>query len=197
MVQAQTVIEVSDWGDFCKRQKERGVKFKTINAKYFLKIKQIVIFVLLSTTSLNTKILVMKQMNVYLNFDGKCEEAIHFYKDAIGGEIISVMRFGDAGMEGVNEMDEAAKQRVMHSEFKSEGVWLMASDSMPGQPVTGSSQVSLNLMFDTEAEQTAVFDKLSAGGQVSMELQDTFWGARFGLCTDKYGINWMFNCDKK
>ena len=132
----------------------------------------------------------MKNVNVYLNFGGKAEEALNFYKDCMGGEIVSMQRYGDSPMDMPKEM----KSRVMHAEFKSEGVYFMASDGQPGQPLTAGNVVSLSLNLDDRDEQTQIFDKLSDGGNVMMPLSDQFWGARFGMLTDKYGVNWMLNC---
>lgn len=134
----------------------------------------------------------MKQLNFYLNFPGNCEEALHFYADCLGGKIDSLQRFGDAP----GDYDEATKKLVMHATFSAGEIMFMASDHMPGTPVTSGNQVSLSLNLTDEAEQTAIFEKLSAGGNVTMELQDTFWGARFGMLVDKYGLSWMTNCDK-
>lgn len=131
----------------------------------------------------------MKQLNVYLCFSGNCEEALNFYKDCLGGEIVSLQRFGDAPMESA----EADKQRVMHAEFKAEGIYFMASDSMPGQTLRSGEMVQLSINLTDAAEQENIFQKLSAGGNVDMPLQDTFWGASFGMLTDKYGIKWMLN----
>lgn len=131
----------------------------------------------------------MKQLNVYLAFPGNCEEALHFYKDCLSGEITSLQRYGDTPVEA----SEEHKQRVMHAEFKADGIYFMASDSMPGQSVTPGEAVQLSINLTDATEQEAIFSKLSAGGRVDMPLQDTFWGARFGMLTDKYGIHWMLN----
>jgi PhnB protein len=135
----------------------------------------------------------MKSLQVYLTFNGNCEEALNFYKTCIGGEILSLQRFSEAPMP----CDDAHKSLVMHAEFKSEEVYLMASDSMPETQVSGGNNTTLNLNFTDEQEQATVFEKLTAGGVIMMPLQDTFWGARFGMFTDKFGISWMTNCEKK
>lgn len=131
----------------------------------------------------------MKQLNIYLAFPGTCEEALHFYKDCLGGEIVSLQRFGDAPVESTEDQ----KQLVMHAEFKADGIYLMASDGHPGQPLQPGEMVHLSINLTDAAEQENIFSKLSAGGRVDMPLQDTFWGARFGMLTDKYGIRWMLN----
>ena len=134
----------------------------------------------------------MKQLGIYLTFPGNCEEALNFYKESLGGKIESLQRFG----ETPQKVSDDYKKKVIHAQFKAEGVEFMASDSMDGKPVTNGSNVSLSIDLNDEKEQGKVFEKLSVGGLVSMPLQETFWGARFGMVTDKFGINWMLNCAK-
>jgi PhnB protein len=131
----------------------------------------------------------MKNLNVYLNFPGNCEEALHFYQGCFGGEILSMKRFGDSPMES----PEAHKQRIMHAEFKAEGIYFMASDTMPDDESTGGNVVQLSINLTDATEQEQLFKRLSEGGTVLMPLQDTFWGAAFGMLTDKFGIRWMLN----
>jgi len=135
----------------------------------------------------------MKGFNPYLNFNGSCREALEFYKDCFNGEIAQMTTFGDSQM-GETEKE---KSMIMHSVFKAGSIFFMASDSMPNQPVQSGSNVTLNIDFQETADQKKVFDKLASGGKVTMPLQDTFWGARFGMLTDKFGINWMTNCELK
>ena len=135
----------------------------------------------------------MKTLNAYLFFPGTCEEALNFYQTSIGGEIASLMRFSDAPMP----VAEENAQRVMHAEFRSGDLYFMASDGMPGDDVTPGNSVQLSLNFDDTAEQETVFNSLADGGSVEMALDNTFWGARFGILTDRYGIRWMLNCDLK
>lgn len=134
----------------------------------------------------------MKQLNPYLAFAGTCREALNFYKDCLGGEILAMSTFGESPMPTSDE----TKDRVMHAEFKADGVYFMASDSMPDHPVQNGNSISMSLNFTDAQEQQDAFNKLSAGGQVTMPLQDTFWGATFGMLTDKFGINWMLNYQK-
>lgn len=141
----------------------------------------------------------MQQLGVYLTFPGKCEEALHFYKNCFDGEILSLQRFGEMPQEqGSPEMPEDFKQKVMHSEFKAGDLYFMASDDMyhKSELVMGSN-LTLSLNFGSEKEQEKVFNRLAEGGKITMPLEDTFWGARFGMLTDKYGFHWMVNCDKK
>lgn len=131
----------------------------------------------------------MKQLNVYLAFPGTCEEALIFYKTCFGGEITSMQRFGDSPVES----SEEHKQKIMHAEFKADGMYFMASDGMPGQPVPSGEMVTLSINLSDGAEQERIFNSLAEGGKVTMPLGETFWGAVFGMVTDKFGIPWMLN----
>lgn len=131
----------------------------------------------------------MKQFNVYLTFPGNCEEALKFYETALGGEITAINRFGDSPVEAA----EADKNRVIHAEFKADGIYFMASDSMPGQPINSGDMVTLSINLTDGTEQERIFNALAEGGKVTMALQETFWKAVFGMVTDKYGIHWMLN----
>lgn len=133
----------------------------------------------------------MKNLNVYLHFNGNCREALQFYKEALGGEIATMSTFGDSPVES----PEGTKDYVMHAEFKSDGIYFMASDTTPDNPVSPGSNVTLSINLSDKSEQTRIFGQLSAGGHVIMELQDTFWGAHFGMLSDKFGVNWMLNCE--
>ena len=135
----------------------------------------------------------MTNLNPYLTFAGNAEEAINFYKECLGGEIVSMNYFDTAPMD----VPEDYKKKVMHVTLKFEGGLLMASDSMPENKVNVGNNISLSIGLDDLQKADNYFNKLSAGGKVIMEMQDTFWGARFGMLTDRYGINWMINCELK
>lgn len=135
----------------------------------------------------------MKSLNVYLFFAGRCKEALTFYKECLGGEVTPMQTFG----EGPMEVDESQKAKIMHAEFHGDDIFFMASDGMGDEEKIDGNSITLSLNLDDETEQEDVFKKLSEGGKVIMELQDTFWDARFGMLTDKFGIRWMLNCDKK
>lgn len=85
----------------------------------------------------------------------------------------------------------------MHSTLVFGDNVIMVSDSMRGQALSGNGNVHLSIDIEDTSQMEAIFNKLSQGGKVTMPLQDAFWGARFGMLTDKFGINWMFNCEKK
>lgn len=134
----------------------------------------------------------MREMIPYLNFEGKTKEALEAYTQIFGGEITQIQTFGD-----VMDAPEDQKNRVMHANFKAEGIHIMASDGRPGQPVPVGETISLSLNLDDEAEQTRIFDALSQGGKVTQPLENAFWGARFGMVTDRFNIHWMLNCQKQ
>ena len=132
----------------------------------------------------------MKDITPYLTFNGTCRQAMTFYKDILGGDL-ELMDFASSPMEVPDE----AKNYIMHAILTSNGVTLMASDTMPNQAVTNGNSVSLSINCQSTDEINHLFNSLSDGGQITMPLEDTFWGARFGMLTDKFGTCWMFNYD--
>jgi PhnB protein len=136
----------------------------------------------------------MKSLNVYLTFDDNAKDAMTFYQQTLGGDL-QVMPFSSA--EGM-PIPPGAENRTMHATLSNGKMMLMASDTMPGMPLErGVNNYTLNIDCDDVAEQDKLWAALSGGGKVNMPLQDTFWGARFGMCVDKFGIAWMLNCEKK
>ncbi|SFI67727.1 PhnB protein [Kaistella treverensis] len=140
----------------------------------------------------------MASINAYLTFDGNCEEAFIFYKSVFGGEFPMVGRFGDMPpAEGMPPLSDDVKSRIMHITLPiSQETILMGSDTMPGvhEHQVGNN-ISLSINTDSREEADRVFHGLSVGGNVTMPLSDTFWGAYFGMWRDKFGINWMVNYD--
>ncbi|RAJ86007.1 PhnB protein [Chitinophaga dinghuensis] len=135
----------------------------------------------------------MSVLNAYLTFNGNCAEAMNFYKDIIGGEL-QVMSVKDSPMK--DQVPEAFHNQVMHAYLQKGDLKLMASDAMNGDPVTTGSNVSLALGSDDVNEADQIFNGLSAGGKITMPMGETFFAKRFGMLTDKYGLNWMINVDK-
>ena len=132
-------------------------------------------------------------LNPYLSFTGNCEEALNFYKEALGGEITELNRYAE-----MPDSPEAYKDKILHANLTIGNMSLMCSDAMPGYyEVQKGNDVTLMLGFDDEAEQTKIFEALAQGGTITMPLEDTFWQARFGSLIDKFGFNWSLNCDKK
>jgi PhnB protein len=137
----------------------------------------------------------IKKVNPYLNFNGTADKAIKLYESALGAKVETVMRFGEMPDAKFGPDD---KNRVMHAALQlGDGGVVMISDTMPDSPTTIGTNAYVALHFDDAAETASRFDALAAGGKVTMPLADTFWGAKFGMLTDAFGINWMFNCELK
>lgn len=133
----------------------------------------------------------MKGLSPYLSFDGNCREALTFYHKAFGGEL-KMMTFAEAP----GDHDPATKDLIMHGHVVKNGVVLMASDSMPGTKTIFGTSVSVSLQCGSKEEADTYFNNLAKDGKITMPLQDTFWGAYFGMLTDKFGIHWLLNYDK-
>ena len=134
------------------------------------------------------------KINPYLNFDGKAEEAMTFYKSVLGGEFEGgISYFGEApGMD----LPEDEKNRVMHISLKiSNQVTIMASDTSPsmGHVLVKGNHNYISLAPDSKEEGARIFKELSVGGKIEMNYEKTFWGAYFGSFEDKYGNGWMIN----
>ena len=130
----------------------------------------------------------MKEINTYLTFDGNCREAMEFYKQCLGAEL-QMMPFSEAQ----GELGRESKDRVMHARLSKGSTLLMASDTMPGHPYQQGNNFSVSVQCESLAEIEGFFAALGEKGKVTMALQGTFWGARFGMLTDRFGVNWMFN----
>ena len=133
----------------------------------------------------------MKEMITYLNFNGNCREAMQFYERCLGGEL-NLMPFS----EGQFDFPEDAKDRIIHARLAKGSAVLMASDTMPGMTFQEGNNFSICLNCESSQELETLFSALGEAGRITMQVQDTFWGARFGLLTDRFGINWMFNFEK-
>ena len=139
----------------------------------------------------------MAAVNVYLNFDGNCEEAFTFYKSVFGGEYPHISRFKDMpSQEGVPPMPDEIGGRIMHVSLKiSNETMIMGSDT-GGEWAPSFRQgnnFAIAITASSKEEADSLFNGLSEGGQVTMALDNTFWGDYFGMFTDKFGINWMMS----
>lgn len=133
-------------------------------------------------------------MNPYLTFEGNCREAMNFYKEALNGEL-DVQTFENAPDPSAMGVPPEHLDKIMHARLSFGESVLMASDGMPGHTFTRGNDIHISLDPKTVEATEKVFNALSEGGQITMPLQDTFWGAKFGMFTDKFGINWMINCE--
>jgi PhnB protein len=137
----------------------------------------------------------MATLNSYLNFDGTAEAAFKFYKSIFGGEFETLQYIKDMP-GGADNFPENERNRVMHVALPiGDGSVLMASDILPsaGHELTVGNNHFINVTPKSEEEATKLFNSLSAGGQITMPLEKMFWGALFGTCTDKFGVQWMVN----
>ena len=133
------------------------------------------------------------KLTPYIHFAGNAEEAMNFYAGALGGKIVSINRYGDSPMPA----DEDYKQKVMHGRLEFDGNLIMISDTFKGNEVKTDGNVQLSVDVTEDGRIDEVFKKMAEGGTVTMELQNTFWGARFGMLKDKFGVSWMFNQELK
>lgn len=134
----------------------------------------------------------MAKTNVYLNFNGNSEEAFNFYKNVFGKEISFIYRYKDVPSE--QPIPEHLAEKLMHISIQlSAETMLMGADVAPefGQHANFGNNVSIYVDTENKEEADSIFGGLSEGGVITMPLQNTFWGAYFGACIDKFGINWM------
>ena len=132
------------------------------------------------------------QLSPYLLFNGDCEQALKFYEQTLGANIESISRF--AGSPSAEHVPAEWSDKVLHATFKVDGNVLMASDAPPGhyaQPQGLSVAIGLNDRDKGER----IFNALADGGTTTMPYQKTFWASGFGMCTDRFGIPWMVNCE--
>lgn len=145
----------------------------------------------------------MASVSTYLNFSRNTEEAFNFYKSVFGGEFFGegIMRFGDIpAQEGMPPMAEEDKNLVMHVELRILDCHTLMGTDAPesmGFKVNFGNNSYINLQPDTRKETKKLFDALSNGGKVTQDLEEMFWGDYYGSCTDKFGVQWMFNCGEK
>jgi PhnB protein len=142
----------------------------------------------------------MASVNVYLTFDGKCEAAFNFYKSVFGGEFPYVGRYKDMPAEGGKAIAPEEGEKIMHMSLPiSKETMLMGSDT-GGEWASNYKQgnnFSISVNADSKEEADRIFNGLAKGGQVTMPLNNTFWGDYFGMLTDQFGINWMMSFNEQ
>lgn len=133
------------------------------------------------------------EVQPYLFFDGRCEEAIEFYRGAIGAEVLMLMRFKEnPDRDAHATLPPGAENKVMHACVRIGNTEVMASDGQcQGRPSFQGFSLSLNVPTEAEAERR--FTALAEGGQVQVPLATTFFSPRFGMVTDRFGVGWMVN----
>lgn len=141
----------------------------------------------------------MTTVNAYLTFNGNCREAFEFYKSVFGGDFTYMGTFGEMPtQEGMPAIPDSEKEKIMHISLPvSEETILMGSDT-GGEWASNflkGNNISVSINTDSQKEADRLFNELSESGNVTMPMDKTFWGAYFGMFTDKFGINWMVNFD--
>lgn len=145
----------------------------------------------------------MSQTSTYLNFSRNTREAFNFYKSVFGGEFTGggIARFGDfPPSDGLPHLAEEDKDLILHIELPILGGHVLMGSDAPesmGFNMIQGNNTHIMLQPDSRVETRELFGALSEGGKVTAELQEMFWGALYGSCTDKFGIQWMFNCPSK
>ena len=140
----------------------------------------------------------MTLVNVYLNFNGNCEEAFNFYKSVFGGEFTKVIRFKDLATAGF-KVSKKEENKIMHIALPIGKSMLMANDvpEVMGRTNENENRSKIVITAESKEEADKLFNGLSAGGQIEGPIGDSPWGTYFGMFRDKYGIEWMVNFDPK
>jgi len=132
-------------------------------------------------------------LQVYINFDGNCREAVEYYSKVFKTDKPEIMTFGDAPEDPGFSLPEESKNLVMHTQLIISGDIVMFSDTFPGMPLVKGNNISLTVVTNDMDEITEAFNHLKAEGKVEMDLQETFWSKYYGSVVDKYGIIWQFS----
>jgi PhnB protein len=137
------------------------------------------------------------QVQPYLTFYGRCEEALAFYQEKLGAEVLFKMRFGEMPPDtGAPPCSAEHAQKIMHASFKIGSSIVMGSDGDLSAPAAAHSGFSISISLDDVAAGEKAFNGLADGGTVRMPWQQTFWALGFGMVTDKFGIPWMVNVER-
>lgn len=130
-------------------------------------------------------------INVYLTFNGNCRQAVEFYAGVFNTEQPEFMTFGDAPQNPEYPLPEEAYDLIMHTRLTIKDDRLMFSDTFPGSPFVVGNNVSLAYVSQDEEELRSIFDKLKQGGNVVMDLRETFWSKCYGSVKDQFGVEWQ------
>ena len=136
----------------------------------------------------------MKRINSYLTFSGNCRDAMSFYRDCLGGELV-LQTVGESPLAA--RMPAKMKDYILHSSLTNDTLVLLGSDMAPSSGLVRGNGVSLSLDCISEDEIVECYTKLSSGGTSDYPLEETFWGALFGGLTDKFGNHWLLNYSRE
>ena len=134
----------------------------------------------------------MQLVHIYLNFPGTTDEALKLYASVFGTRVVARQTFGETAF--LPNVPEEARGKVMHAQLPiTETVHLMASDAVPGlgPPLRMGNNFSVSIVAKDKAEADRAFAELSAGGKVNMPIANAPWGPYFGMCEDRFGVQWM------
>lgn len=138
----------------------------------------------------------MATINPYLNYNGNTEEAFNFYRSVFGGEFAGLQRFRDT--PEADKLPEKDRDKIMHIALPIGKNILMATDALDsyGQKLHQGNNFYITVSVESEQEAKEIFNNLSQGGEIELELQRTFWAESFGMFRDKFGIQWMIDYSK-
>ena len=134
----------------------------------------------------------MNALVTYLNFDGNCRQAMTFYKACLGADL-HLTSFGDMAGAVPGGVSDAVKDRIMHARLSKGAAVLMASDTMPGMAFQRGNNFSVSVHPESVEEIERLWTAFSEGATIQHKLDDAPWGARYGMLTDQFGVQWMFN----
>lgn len=132
-------------------------------------------------------------IHAYVSFNGNCREALDFYAHVFEAEPPMLMTYGDTPDNPDFPISEEMKKRVMHARMTMDGTDVMFADAFPGMPFTAGNNVGLSIGSPDLGKIGAYYDRLKEGGQVVLEMQETFWSKGYGKVIDKFGIEWHLN----
>ncbi|UPK44232.1 VOC family protein [Paenibacillus pabuli] len=132
-------------------------------------------------------------LNVYLVTNGNGPEAVDFYKDVFDAKVLAIQTFGEGPSSPDHPIPPEATDWIMHASLQIGGSVLMLSDTLPGMPHIIGNHISVTVNTDTADEAKQIFNKLEAGGEVGMPIQETFWSPAYGMVTDKFGVQFQIS----
>ncbi len=138
----------------------------------------------------------MATVNPYINFQGNCEVAFNYYKSVFGGEFLMMNRFSEMPPQEGMELSAADMNKIMHVSLPISKETLLMGSDVGGEWASGiviGNNITISITADSKEQADHLFNSLSEGGKVTMPMDLTFWGSYFGMCTDKFDINWMIS----
>ncbi len=132
-------------------------------------------------------------VDLFVNFNGNCREAVSFYAEVFGKDMPEFMTFGDAPQDPEYPLDDQTKGLVMYTALSIHGTNIMFSDIPPEMPFIAGNNISIAIVSKDTEETKTLFHKMKEGATIIMDLQETFWSKCYGYLTDKFGISWQFS----